>query len=159
MKVVVVVKVEVVVKVVVVAGVAAAVAAPVSRFVHQTRVASRGDGEDTNYGGLSVPDALAEVFSVGFEWEWDEETDTARGCDRNCLRPFLAWAAANRETPAHTLPKMQIHATPRSARPAASHCRTSLRTAAHGAHRRDRPAAQQGRRSAHPALRPEIIRS
>jgi hypothetical protein len=30
---------------------------------------------------LTLPTALAEVVEVGFEWEWDEETDEARGCD------------------------------------------------------------------------------
>ncbi|MGN9847485.1 SMI1/KNR4 family protein [Nonomuraea sp. H19] len=30
---------------------------------------------------LALPTALAEVAEVGFEWEWDEETDEARGCD------------------------------------------------------------------------------
>ncbi|MFI7125159.1 SMI1/KNR4 family protein [Nonomuraea sp. NPDC050153] len=30
---------------------------------------------------LALPTALAEVVEVGFEWEWDEETDEARGCD------------------------------------------------------------------------------
>lgn len=31
--------------------------------------------------------------------------------DRTCLRPFLAWAAANRETAAHKLPKIQTRAS------------------------------------------------
>jgi hypothetical protein len=30
---------------------------------------------------LALPAALAEVVEVGFEWEWDEETDETRGCD------------------------------------------------------------------------------
>ncbi|MEU7748029.1 SMI1/KNR4 family protein [Nonomuraea sp. NPDC049158] len=30
---------------------------------------------------LALPTALAEVAQVGFEWEWDEETDESRGCD------------------------------------------------------------------------------
>ncbi|MFC7640991.1 SMI1/KNR4 family protein [Streptosporangium lutulentum] len=30
---------------------------------------------------LALPAALAEVADVGFEWEWDEETDEAHGCD------------------------------------------------------------------------------
>lgn len=30
---------------------------------------------------LALPIALAEVAEIGFEWEWDEETDKARGCD------------------------------------------------------------------------------
>jgi hypothetical protein len=30
---------------------------------------------------LALPTALAEVAEVGFEWEWDEETDETRGCD------------------------------------------------------------------------------
>lgn len=30
---------------------------------------------------LALPTALDEVAQVGFEWEWDEETDEARGCD------------------------------------------------------------------------------
>ncbi|WP_236667586.1 MULTISPECIES: SMI1/KNR4 family protein [unclassified Nonomuraea] len=33
------------------------------------------------FEGLALPTALAEVAEVGFEWEWDEETDEARGCD------------------------------------------------------------------------------
>ncbi|MBW8485124.1 SMI1/KNR4 family protein [Actinomadura parmotrematis] len=30
---------------------------------------------------LALPGALAEVAAVGFEWEWDEETDEGRGVD------------------------------------------------------------------------------
>ncbi|MEU8120384.1 SMI1/KNR4 family protein [Spirillospora sp. NPDC049024] len=30
---------------------------------------------------LALPPALAEVAEIGFEWEWDEEADEARGCD------------------------------------------------------------------------------
>jgi hypothetical protein len=30
---------------------------------------------------LTLPTALAEVFSVGFTLEWDDEDGTARGCD------------------------------------------------------------------------------
>jgi hypothetical protein len=30
---------------------------------------------------LALPTALVEVAQVGFEWEWDEETDEAHGCD------------------------------------------------------------------------------
>lgn len=30
---------------------------------------------------LALPPALAEVAAVGFEWEYDEETDESRGCD------------------------------------------------------------------------------
>ncbi|MEU4822107.1 SMI1/KNR4 family protein [Actinomadura sp. NPDC023710] len=30
---------------------------------------------------LALPPALAEVAAVGFEWEWDDETDEGRGCD------------------------------------------------------------------------------
>ncbi|GAA3669241.1 hypothetical protein GCM10022224_036760 [Nonomuraea antimicrobica] len=32
-----------------------------------------------------MPTALAEVAHVGFEWEWDEETEEAGGCD---FEPF-----------------------------------------------------------------------
>jgi hypothetical protein len=31
--------------------------------------------------GLELPAALAEAFAVGFSWDYDDETDTARGCD------------------------------------------------------------------------------
>ncbi|NDU71532.1 SMI1/KNR4 family protein [Actinomadura sp. DSM 109109] len=30
---------------------------------------------------LALPAALAEAAAVGFEWEWDDEADEARGCD------------------------------------------------------------------------------
>lgn len=30
---------------------------------------------------LALPTALAEVAAIGFEWEYDDETDEARGCD------------------------------------------------------------------------------
>ncbi|MBO2447082.1 SMI1/KNR4 family protein [Actinomadura barringtoniae] len=30
---------------------------------------------------LALPAALAEVAAVGFEWEYDEDTDESRGCD------------------------------------------------------------------------------
>lgn len=30
------------------------------------------------------------MFSIGFNWEWDEETDTARGCD---FEPYQAFEA------------------------------------------------------------------
>ena len=43
---------------------------------------------------LSLPEALAEVFSIGFDWEWDEATETARGCD---FEPHEAF-----ESPART---------------------------------------------------------
>jgi hypothetical protein len=43
---------------------------------------------------LKLPPALAEAFSVGFDWEWDEETDTGRGCD---FEPYDAF-----EDPAET---------------------------------------------------------
>lgn len=36
---------------------------------------------ETAPDGSRFPDALTEVSAVGFEWECDEETDTARGCD------------------------------------------------------------------------------
>jgi hypothetical protein len=39
---------------------------------------------------LSLPEALAEVFSIGFDWEWDEESETARGCD---FEPYEAFEA------------------------------------------------------------------
>jgi hypothetical protein len=34
---------------------------------------------------LALPAPLAEVVEVGFDWEYDEETDEARGCD---FEPF-----------------------------------------------------------------------
>jgi hypothetical protein len=37
-----------------------------------------------------LPAALAEVFSIGFDWEWDEVTDTARGYD---FEPYEAFEA------------------------------------------------------------------
>jgi hypothetical protein len=43
---------------------------------------------------VRLPEALAEVFSIGFDWEWDEETETARGCD---FEPYDAF-----ESPART---------------------------------------------------------
>lgn len=39
---------------------------------------------------LKLPDALAEALSIGFAWEWDEETDTARGCDFTLYEEFEA---------------------------------------------------------------------
>lgn len=42
---------------------------------------------------LALPAALAEVFSIGFTWEWDEETDTARGCD---FEPYETFEAPER---------------------------------------------------------------
>ena len=39
---------------------------------------------------LGLPEALAEVSSIGFEWEWDEETDTSRGCDFALYEAFEA---------------------------------------------------------------------
>lgn len=39
---------------------------------------------------LRLPDALAEALSIGFEWEWDEETGTARGCDFSLYEEFEA---------------------------------------------------------------------
>ena len=39
---------------------------------------------------LRLPDALAEAFAIGFDWEWDEETDTAEGCD---FEPYNAFEA------------------------------------------------------------------
>ena len=42
---------------------------------------------------LTLPAALAEVFAVGFEWEYDEETDTATGCD---FEPYEAFEALDR---------------------------------------------------------------
>lgn len=41
-------------------------------------------------GDLALPTALAEVVEVGFEWEWDEETDEARGCDFEPYERFEA---------------------------------------------------------------------
>jgi hypothetical protein len=39
---------------------------------------------------LSLPEALAEVFSIGFDWEWDDETETARSCDFEPYESFEA---------------------------------------------------------------------
>ncbi|GAA2109927.1 SMI1/KNR4 family protein [Actinomadura alba] len=39
---------------------------------------------------LALPIALAEVVEVGFEWEWDEETDEPRGCDFEPYEQFEA---------------------------------------------------------------------
>jgi hypothetical protein len=39
---------------------------------------------------LALPIALAEVAAVGFEWEWDEETDEASGCDFEPYERFEA---------------------------------------------------------------------
>ncbi|MFQ6325264.1 hypothetical protein ACLMAL_03880 [Nocardia sp. CWNU-33] len=36
---------------------------------------------DTAADDLALPAALAEVVEIGFEWEWDEETDITHGCD------------------------------------------------------------------------------
>lgn len=43
--------------------------------------------------GLALPTALAEVAEVGFEWEWDEETDEASGCD---FEPYERFEAPER---------------------------------------------------------------
>ncbi|MFB4320470.1 SMI1/KNR4 family protein [Actinomadura sp. 21ATH] len=43
--------------------------------------------------GLALPPALAEVVEIGFEWEWDEETDEARGCD---FEPYVSFEAPER---------------------------------------------------------------
>ncbi|MFB4303263.1 SMI1/KNR4 family protein [Actinomadura sp. NTSP31] len=37
---------------------------------------------------LALPTALAEVAAIGFEWEWDEETDEGRGCDFELYEHF-----------------------------------------------------------------------
>jgi hypothetical protein len=42
---------------------------------------------------LQLPKALAEAFAVGFVWEYDDETDTARGCD---FEPYDAFEAPER---------------------------------------------------------------
>ncbi|MFC5831320.1 SMI1/KNR4 family protein [Nonomuraea insulae] len=42
---------------------------------------------------LALPAALAEVAEVGFEWEWDEETDEARGCD---FEPYVQFEEPDR---------------------------------------------------------------
>jgi hypothetical protein len=39
---------------------------------------------------LALPIALAEVLQIGFEWEWDEEADEARGCDFEPYERFEA---------------------------------------------------------------------
>jgi hypothetical protein len=41
-------------------------------------------------GDLALPTALAEVAEVGFEWEYDEETDEVRGCDFELYERFEA---------------------------------------------------------------------
>ncbi|MFI7445819.1 SMI1/KNR4 family protein [Nonomuraea indica] len=42
---------------------------------------------------LALPTALAEVAEVGFEWEWDEETGEAGGCD---FEPYDQFEAPDR---------------------------------------------------------------
>ncbi|GAB2938615.1 SMI1/KNR4 family protein [Nonomuraea fastidiosa] len=42
---------------------------------------------------LALPDALAEVAGIGFEWEWDEEADEARGID---FEPYDRFEAPER---------------------------------------------------------------
>ncbi|QKG24511.1 SMI1/KNR4 family protein [Actinomadura verrucosospora] len=37
---------------------------------------------------LALPAALAEVAAIGFEWEYDDETDEARGCDYELYERF-----------------------------------------------------------------------
>ncbi|GAA3954307.1 hypothetical protein GCM10023085_41000 [Actinomadura viridis] len=44
-------------------------------------------------GDLALPIALAEVLEIGFEWEWDEEADEARGCD---FQPYERFEAPER---------------------------------------------------------------
>jgi hypothetical protein len=39
---------------------------------------------------LALPTALAEVVAVGFEWEWDEDLDEARGIDFEPYERFEA---------------------------------------------------------------------
>ncbi|MEV4158595.1 SMI1/KNR4 family protein [Nonomuraea dietziae] len=39
---------------------------------------------------LALPAGLADVAKVGFEWEWDEEADEARGCDFELYERFEA---------------------------------------------------------------------
>jgi hypothetical protein len=39
---------------------------------------------------LALPIPLAEVVEAGFEWEWDEEADEARGCDFEPYERFEA---------------------------------------------------------------------
>ncbi|GAA4635777.1 hypothetical protein GCM10023196_082650 [Actinoallomurus vinaceus] len=41
-------------------------------------------------GDLALPIALAEVVAVGFEWDYDEETDEASGCDFEPYERFEA---------------------------------------------------------------------
>ena len=45
---------------------------------------------ETTPDDLSLPLALAEVFSIGFNFEWDDETLTARGCDFEPYETFEA---------------------------------------------------------------------
>jgi hypothetical protein len=44
-------------------------------------------------GEPAFPAALAEAFAVGFSWEYDEETDSAVGCD---FEPYPAFEAPER---------------------------------------------------------------
>ncbi|MFJ9371183.1 hypothetical protein ACIRRA_43210 [Nocardia sp. NPDC101769] len=39
---------------------------------------------------LTFPAALAEVFAIGFEWNWDEDTDESTGCDFEPYEQFEA---------------------------------------------------------------------
>jgi hypothetical protein len=48
---------------------------------------------DTTPAELTLPAALAEAFALGFEWEYDDETDTARGYD---FEPYEAFEAPER---------------------------------------------------------------
>jgi hypothetical protein len=42
---------------------------------------------------LTLPEALAEVFAIGFEWDYDDEADDAVGCD---FEPYPAFEAPER---------------------------------------------------------------
>ncbi len=42
---------------------------------------------------LTFPVALAEVFAIGFEWDWDEDTDESTGCD---FEPYEQFEAPDR---------------------------------------------------------------
>jgi hypothetical protein len=45
---------------------------------------------ETTPDDLSLPLALTEVFALGFNFEWDDETETARGCDFELYEAFEA---------------------------------------------------------------------
>lgn len=48
---------------------------------------------ETGPEDLALPAALAEAFAIGFDFEYDEESETARGCD---FAPYQAFEAPAR---------------------------------------------------------------